>query len=120
MNKTYLLKVAADGTITRVPIESAENIPQLLREGVGGWLELVPNKTEFDLFIDEEGKLFVDEDGKLKQKPYNSLLTKFVQGCLMPDDYIVGDGIIAAHDEEGETLGLTDEQCDRLEALLKP
>lgn len=112
MNKTYLLKVAADGTITRVPIESAENIPQLLREGVGGWLELVPNKTEFDLFIDEEGKL--------KQKPYNSLLTKFVQGCLMPDDYIVGDGIIAAHDEEGETLGLTDEQCDRLEALLKP
>lgn len=112
MNKTYLLKVAADGTITRVPIESAENIPQLLREGVGGWLELVPNKTEFDLFIDEEGKL--------NRKPYNSLLTKFVQGCLMPDDFIVGDGIIAAHDEEGETLGLTAEQCDRLEALLKP
>ena len=77
-----------------------------LRQGqfnkaVGGYLEAAPLipaiKTSEPYVID----LFVDEEGLLKSLPINTRLSFFCSA------FLAGNAVFAAHDNMGETVGLT-------------
>jgi hypothetical protein len=75
-----------------------------LKTAVGGWLECVHLPSiGADLWLNEEGKLI-----GLPYSPYGTVLWAKEYGFT---DKIMGDIVITGGaDEEGETLGLTEEQ----------
>lgn len=58
-----------------------------LQSFVGGYIEIVP--------IGSTHLLVIDEEGKLKGKPINEAATLHARrnGCIAPDDVIVGDAL---------------------------
>ena len=108
----FILKVAATGEVTREEFNAGDSLGQL-QSAVGGFLERVP------VLMVTGHDLFVNEDGISEKLPFNEKLTRFVRGrtrnSLME---LLGDGVFAAHDEEGNTLGLTEEECDDLERAI--
>lgn len=106
---TYVIKVTAEGEISRVPFNADASLAQL-QEAVGGYIERLPIDTgDFDIFVNEEGAL--------KGFPHNGIITLlWVRNggeCL-----IHGDAIIARHDGEGETVGLSEEDAVTLSTVL--
>jgi hypothetical protein len=79
----YLLKT--DGTTEEIKDTSLEG----MQNAVGGWIEIVQT-------IDGK-EMVVNEEGKMKNLPHNQKATKMAK--IHPNDYIVGDVIIA---EKGE------------------
>ena len=79
---------------------------ELLREAVGGLIDVVELRGKgVDMWVNDEGLIL-----GLEQNPYGTALYDEEFGTPQP---IVGNIIITgACDEEGETLGLTDEQVD--------
>lgn len=106
-NTTYILKVPAVGEITREEFRADDSLKQL-QEAVGGYIERVP--YNFGLGID----CFCDEDGLIKGGDI-VVNTAIANIAKIP---IVGNVAFAAHDCEGETIGLTAEQCAELERRL--
>ena len=53
--------------------------------------------------------LFLDEEGKLKERSNNPIATILAE-ILFHNDVIVGDTFVCAHDEEGNSIGLSDAQ----------
>ena len=82
------------------------NSYNLIREAVGGWIEcahIAPYGVD----------VWLNEEGKLHGLPYNLIGTRLWVTAYGNTDAIVGDIIITGGaDEEGETLGLTDEQLN--------
>ena len=73
-----------------------------LQEAVGGNIEVVSHKN-FSLFVNEEGKLL--------DLPPNEIATEIVKDSLANYDFIAGDAVLLGGvDDEGETLGLSDEE----------
>lgn len=77
-----------------------------LQEIVGGYIEIpflgdVFNSNGIDVIINEEGKLI---EGL---KPEIAIVNE-ASGQIL--DIVYGNCIFASHNEEGETIGLTDEQ----------
>lgn len=104
---TYLVKVATDGTIRREAFTPDNSLKQL-QAAVGGWIERVDyEKNDLDLYVNEEGKL--------EGLPYNRVLTVHSRHFHDP---LVGNGVYVAHDDEGNTLGLTEQECAQLEKEL--
>ena len=105
---TYILKVPAVGEITREEFRADDSLKQL-QEAVGGYIQPVPFNfgSGIDCFCDEEGMI---KGGDIVVN------TAIAHIAKMP---IVGNVAFAAHDCEGETFGLTAEQCDELERMLK-
>lgn len=64
-----------------------------MQEAVGGYVQIVNSYDGRNVFV-------CDEEGKLKGKPENAKATEIAlnAGALFPDDYLVGDVIIAASD----------------------
>jgi hypothetical protein len=79
-----------------------------LSRAVGGMIEAVTLPNSLTLWVNEEGKL----DGL----PVNEYATKlFASAFGSGIDIIVGNAIVTGGaDDEGETLGLTDEQVAEL------
>ena len=103
MGKKYVLKVSPDGRVEREEFDAADPLGQLQR-AVGWWIERVP------LRLDGGIDLFVNEEGMLNGLPLNSVLTNFAtqdSGWLE----LRGPGVFAAHDGDGETVGLTEAEC---------
>ena len=101
----YILKVAASGEITREGFDE-ENPLYQLQSAVGGYIERVSVPMV-------RGKdLFVNEDGIAEKLPINKKLTRFIQPRIrFTMETILGDGVFAAHDGEGNITGLTEAQC---------
>lgn len=77
-----------------------------LQKIVGGWIEIPFLSHKFrdngiDVIINEEGK-FIDG-----LKPEIAIVNE-ERGVIL--DIVYGNCIFASHDEEGETIGLTEEQ----------
>jgi hypothetical protein len=77
-----------------------------LQKIVGGWIEIpyLGDKlcdNGIDVIINEEGKLI---EG---MKPEIAIVDE-AKGVIL--DIVYGNCIFASHDEEGETIGLTEEQ----------
>ena len=109
----FILKVAATSEVTREEFNAEDSLGQL-QSAVGGFIERVP------VALVGQKDLYVNEDGRQKKLPYNEKLTAFVN-CRrrnMPID-LVGDGVFAAHNGEGETRGLTEAECADLEKAIE-
>ena len=111
MDAAYIVKVSADGRVEREPFDAADSLSQLQR-AVGGYIERV--SVELGRGID----LFVDEEGKLNGLDENGVLTRFRYHRARVWDSLVGNGAFAKHDGEGETVGLTEDECADIERTL--
>lgn len=107
---TYIVRVPVTGKAEIVPFNAADSYFQL-RDAVGGYIEsaIIPAiPTTENYTID----CYVDEEGLLKQLPLNERLTAFARPVYnLP---LVGNAVFAAHDAEGETVGLSKADADKL------
>ncbi len=80
---------------------------------VEGWVQMVA------LTYDLTGVcLWVNEEGKLNDLAYNPLATLIWEACFGFTDVIVGTAVLTGGtDENGDTLGLTDEQVKNILAI---
>lgn len=78
-----------------------------MQEIVGGYIECFALDGRVNLWFNEEGKLI----GLPANIPLN-------HGGV-PIDYIMGDILVTAVDEEGETDGLTESEIERARNFLK-
>lgn len=95
-------------------LEDIPNTLDAIQEIVGGYIEIpyISNdlyKNGIDVIINDEGKLI---DGMNKEI---AIVEKSTGKVL---DIIFGNCIFASHDEEGETVGLTEDQMDVIGKLL--
>jgi hypothetical protein len=96
------IKVSTDGVFEVVEFDNS-NCYEMLKEGVGGWIECVRlPATGIEMWVNEEGKL-----NGLEQNSYGTALWSDSYGLT---DVTVGNIVITGGtDDEGETLGLDDE-----------
>lgn len=95
------LIIKTDNTHEVVEFEVG-NSYNTLRDAVGGYIECVSINNEMDIWLNEEGKL--------NGLDLNIIATAFYQMRYKTSDFIVGNVIITGGaDEEGDTLGLSDE-----------
>ena len=82
----------------------------VLQSGVDGWVQAIDLSDDLTLWLNEEGKL-VD-------LPHNIAAQALWDSRFGYDtDYLVGDVVLTGGvNEEGETLGLSDEQVESLTA----
>lgn len=113
---TYIVKVAALGSVLSIEEFDRTNSLKQLQRAVGGCIEracvdMPDGFGDVDCYVDENG-LLKDEDVLV----VNNIATAL---CLATTgEPIVGDIVFAAHDGDGETFGLTKERCDALVAIL--
>lgn len=96
------LKINTDGT-TEV-LESADEFVgyATLSNGVGGLIEAVTLADDLTLWVNEEGKM--------NGLPVNVFATALFTSVYGSTDIIVGDAVLTGGaDDDGETLGLSDE-----------
>ncbi len=74
---------------------------ELIKNTVGGLIEVVRL---------ENADLWVNENGIAERLPLNLIATALYSDTFGATNPILGDTIITASDDEGETIGLTDEQ----------
>lgn len=96
-------------------VKDIENTLEALQKIVGGYIEIpFLSKTfyqnEIDIIINEEGKMI---EGL---KPEIAILEKGSNKVL---DVVMGNCLFASHDDEGNTVGLTDKQIEIVENELK-
>lgn len=94
-----------------VRLVSHDGVPSLkdMQEVVGGWIEAA------DLFEDFHGRVsvYVNEEGLLVTDPVFTISTKGWQ--YHPDrSVLAGPFLIVRCDQEGETVGLTEGDVDRI------
>jgi hypothetical protein len=109
-----VLKITTDNAVEVVENDEKFVGYRTLSDGVGGMIEIVTLSDELTMWVNEEGKM----DGL----PYNNIASRLfdkVFGVFV--DEIVGDVIISGGtDDDGETLGLTDDQIEKLTTVLDP
>jgi len=101
------VKVSTEGVLEVVEFDNS-TCYEMLKAGVGGWIECVRlPATGVEMWVNEEGKL-----DNLDQNPYGTALWADSYG---PTDVTVGNIVITGgNDDEGNTLGLSDEKIDYL------
>lgn len=79
-----------------------------LQEIVGGYIE-IPFVSE--VFFENGIDMIINEEGKFVEglKPEIAIVGKGTNAIL---DIVYGNCIFASHDDEGETVGLNEEQVD--------
>lgn len=99
------LIVRTDGQHEIVEFEIG-NSYELIKNAVQGYIECVSIK---------HGDLWLNEEGKLLGLPINKFATDYFRSSYAgTDDFIVGDVIFTGGvDEEGETLGLSEEALEQ-------
>jgi hypothetical protein len=112
MAKTYIVKVKPDYSIEKVEFDETDSIAQL-QEAVGGYIEHVPvgMRHYLDLFVNEEGSLIPLET--------NAILSLVYSVGVERAALIRGDGVFAAHDGEGNTVGIEEDRADAIVSLLE-
>ena len=89
---------------------SSEGEYDFLSGSVGGSIQSVYLGNDFDGF-----NLWCNEEGKLEGLPFNALATELWENSYGKTDMIVGDVVVTGGaDDEGETIGLSQEQMDKL------
>lgn len=111
MAKKYIIKVGADGRVTRERFCHKYALGQL-HKTVGGYLDQVPTPQT------EAVDIFVDAEGLRKILPENGVLMRFVYHRYKSWLTLVGDAVITAHDRKGNTVGLSESMCEELMASL--
>ena len=106
MAKEKVLKIPARGEWAFAEVETDKDsvLPvEALQDAVGGWFECwhlgEVGFPRLDMFLNEEGKL----DGL----SFNVVATR-LSGILVHDDCIVGDVVVCTHNDESQSVGLSD------------
>jgi hypothetical protein len=97
-------KITTDGWVTKLDL-STEPLATL-QQGVGGLVQAVDLSQRLTLWLNEEGKVLGQA-----HNPYGQFFWDKLYGAHT--DYIVGDVVISGGtDEDGNTLGLTEQQVE--------
>jgi len=100
--------IKTDGTKSVVDFNE-ETSYAMLSGAVGGWIECVSMRNELDMWVNEEGKL--------TGLPQNPIATAIWADSYGTTDVILGDVVFTCGtDNEGNTLGLGQNQIDDLMA----
>lgn len=103
------LQITPEGILNELALnENGEGQLDVLQAGVGGWVQAVDLSESLTLWVNEEGKL----DGL----PINPIATRIWEAVFgAGTDIIVGNAIFTGGTgDEGETLGLSDEEAKKL------
>lgn len=109
---SYAVLIHADGLVECIdfPGPDDDGQYQAMSDAVGGYIEHV-NVICNDVPLD----MWVNEEGLLRRFPYNSVASYIYQQSVKGGEVlIVGDALITSGDDEGNTLGLTDEQVQQV------
>jgi hypothetical protein len=102
MKKAIIIRHTGVGEVVDLGSTSEESY-KTMSEAVGGLIEAVDLSETLTMWCNEEGKVY--------GLPHNALATKVFMRTFGHIDMIKGDVIITGgSDDEGDTLGLTDEQ----------
>jgi hypothetical protein len=105
MKKAF--KLSVHGETQLVDLDAPEGSLKVLQDAVGGWVEAVDLSADLTMWCNEEGKL----DGSI----LNVKATEQFREVFGAVDAIMGDVIFTGGvDDEGDTMGLTDDQVLRL------
>lgn len=105
------LQVKTTGEVVELDI-TADSL-EYLQTAVGGWVQAIDIATDMTMWCNEEGKLI-----GLPHNPYAQFMWDKAFGAHT--DYIVGDIVLTGGtDEEGATLGLSDEQTVIVRNIVK-
>ena len=100
--------VTTDGLFSVVDI--AGNELKTLQELVGGWVQAVDLKSNLTIWCNEEGKMI--------GLPVNGFATEMWDSVFGATDVIVGNVVFTGGaDDEGETIGLSQNQIEALKAV---
>jgi hypothetical protein len=99
------LKISVEGGTEVLDLDAPEGSLKVLQTAVGGLIQPIA-VGNLEIVINEEGKIF--------DLPLNNFGTRIFRKAYDTSDYIVGDIVVVAGvDEEGEWVGLTDEQVSQ-------
>lgn len=105
--KALIVKSEADFHKYEIVEFDETNSLEVMQEAVGGLIDLVRLSDDLDLWVNDEGLLM--------QLPLNYFAMKVYTHTFHTKGLIVGDVIFTGgSDDEGNSLGLTDEQINRL------
>lgn len=90
MKKAYVIKIAVNGEITPVEVDS-DNLLAELQKLVGGYVETI-NPTYPRHMLGARKALLINEEGKLKGLPENHTAT--IIAGLVGIDMLAGDAIL--------------------------
>lgn len=102
--KIKALRVPVGGNPTVVEI--GNDLGSLQAE-VGGYIERIVLGRGLDAYVNEEGMILGMDYNRTVVTPYGTIP-------------VVGPMIVVSHDEEGETVGLTEDQIQRALRVLAP
>ena len=98
------IQVVVKEPMKKPEIRTIENMLKAKQEIIGGYIEYFPFVNGYDIVLNEEGKL--------EHLPANLVF----HGDM---EIIVGTIIVSKANEEGEDVGLTDEECQEVMELLQ-
>lgn len=109
MAKALIIKTDGTHEVKDFTVGDSYN---LIREGVDGWIECVRLPyLNADMWVNEEGKLI--------GLPFNAIGTALWVGQYGLTDVILGDIVVTGGaNDEGETIGLTEEALAELLTLV--
>jgi hypothetical protein len=108
-DKAKGLFIGVDGTIETREFVVGQSY-EVIKSAVDGYIECTVVQEDIDLWLNEEGKLI-----GLGVNPIATAL--FWDKYGVGTDVIVGDVLLANHNGEGETIGLSDNQMDYLREM---
>jgi hypothetical protein len=104
------LIIGFDESITVVDLDSEEGSYNILSNAVDGYIEAIRFTETLNMYINEEGKL----NGLM----VNPMATAIFQTRYGKVDIIVGNAVLTGGvDEDGEDMGLSDEQVERFKFI---
>lgn len=102
--------IGFDESIGVLDLDAPEGSLKVLQDAVDGWVQVVDLAPKLSIWVNEEGKM--------NGLPYNGIATAIYQDRFGAVDIIVGNAVLTGGtDDEGETIGLTDEQVARIQRL---
>ena len=108
-----IFKIDTDGNAC---VKNIKGDLKSLQTEVGGLITLANYYEELE---DQGIDIFADDEGLLKADPKTTLIITDKKNRMKILTCLVGNLIFVSHDDEGSTLGLTDEQIAFIKAHLK-
>ena len=108
-----IFKIDTDGNAA---VKDIKGDLKSLQTEVGGLITLANYYEELE---DQGIDIFADDEGLLKAGPKTTLIITDKKNRMKVLTALVGNLIFVSHDDEGHTLGLTDEQIAFINAHLK-
>jgi hypothetical protein len=109
MRKALVIPFAGEAEV--LDLDAPEGGLKVLQNAVGGWVQAID--------INEKVTMWLNEEGKMIGLPRNPIATALWTKTFGPTDIMVGNAVITGGvDEEGETIGLTDEQVQNFQAIV--